>query len=74
MFRQKKKLDPKKKVTRDDIKKWREEDSLPYNISNYSDDVLLRMFNDIAYMNHNNSDVLPVAKNGKLPRLKPPKR
>lgn len=74
MFRKKKKLNPKKKVELDDIKKWREENSLPYNIGDYSDDVLLRMFNDVAYVDNNNKNTLPMAKNGKRPVLKPRRR
>lgn len=73
-FRQKNKLNPKKKVTDADIEKWRKEDLIPYSLNKYSNDALVRMFNDIAYVPNQPKGDIVYAKNGKLPRLKPKRR
>ena len=41
-------LTPDHVVSRDEIKKWRSEGKLPYSLSRYSDDVLLRYYNEVA--------------------------
>lgn len=49
------KLSPKHKVSLDEIQNWRENDMLPYTLSRYSNDVLLRMYNEVAYNSRQNN-------------------
>ena len=58
-------LDPKKKVTKDDLKKWRKDGLLrQYEMGVYDDDTLLQLFNEVAdnrqlQNNQRNTYVIP---------------
>lgn len=70
-------LDPKYEVTSDDLLKWRSakgKNEMPDTLQRFSDEVLLRYFNEVAQNNSysnpyraSDARILPRAKNGKLP-------
>lgn len=82
-FRYDNKLTPNYKVTKKDLERWRKSETVNgYNLINrYDDDVLLKLFNDVAMNNTDYSSDVLFAANGKLPgysngkiRIKPANR
>lgn len=60
-------LDPKKKVTLDDIKKWREDKVLKqYEMGVYDDDTLIKLFNEVADNTKQNEEINYVKRGSKL--------
>lgn len=71
-FRYDNKLTPNYKVTKKDLERWRKSKTVNGQnlINRYDDDVLLKLFNDVAMNNTDYSSDVLFAANGKLPGYK----